>query len=37
MDFIKNLIETIYDMVMNILEGAGVDVSKFPADLLQAR
>ena len=34
MKFITNLLETIYDMVMNILTAAGVDVSNFPADLL---
>ena len=34
MNFITNLIETIYDMVMNILTAAGVDVSNFPADIL---
>ena len=34
MKFITTLLETIYDMVMNILTAAGVDVSNFPADLL---
>ena len=36
MDFIKNILETIYDLVMNILKGAGVDVSGFNADLFPA-
>ena len=35
MQFITNLLETIYDMVMNILTAAGVDVTNFPADLLK--
>ena len=34
MKFITTLLETIYDMVMNILTAAGVDVSNFPADIL---
>lgn len=34
MKFITNLIETIYDLVMNILTASGVDVSNFPADIL---
>ena len=34
MKFITNLIETIYDLVMNILTASGVDVSNVPADIL---
>ena len=34
MKFITELIESIYDLVMNILTAAGVDVSNFPADIL---
>ena len=36
MDAIKNILETIYDLVMNILKAAGVDVSNFNADLFPA-
>ena len=37
MDFFKNILETIYDLVMNILKGAGVDVSNFGPDLFPAK
>lgn len=37
MDFIKNILETIYDLVMSILKGAGVDVSNFNDDLFPAK
>ncbi len=33
MDFIKNILESIYDMVLSILKSAGVDVSAFAPDL----
>ena len=33
MDFIKNILESIYDLVLGILKGAGVDVSAFNPDL----
>lgn len=36
MDFIKKILETVYDLVMNILKGAGVDVSNFGPDLFPA-
>ena len=36
MDFIKNILETIYDLVMSILKSSGVDVLNFPADLFPA-
>lgn len=36
MDFIKNILESIYDLVMNILKSAGVDISNFAADLFPA-
>lgn len=33
---IKKILESIYDLVMNILKAAGVDVSAFAADLFPA-
>lgn len=36
MDFIKNILESIYDMVLSILKAAGVDVSNFNEDLFPA-
>lgn len=36
MDFIKNILESIYDMVLSILKSAGVDVSNFNEDLFPA-
>lgn len=36
MDFIKNILETIYDLVMNILKSSGVDISGFAPDLFPA-
>lgn len=36
MDFIKNILESIYDLVLSILESSGVDVSKFNKDLFPA-
>lgn len=36
MDAIKNILETIYDLVMGILASAGVDVSNFNKDLFPA-
>ncbi len=33
MDFIKNILESIYDMVLSILKSAGVDVSNFAENL----
>lgn len=36
MDFIKNILESIYDMIMSILKASGVDVSNFNDDLFPA-
>ncbi len=36
MDFIKTILESIYDLVMNILKAAGVDTSAFAPDLFPA-
>ncbi len=36
MDFIKNLLESIYDMVLSILKAAGVNVDAFAPDLFPA-
>ncbi len=36
MDFIKDILESIYDLVRKILESAGVDMSKFNEDLFPA-
>lgn len=36
MDFIKSILESIYDLVLSILKSAGVDTSKFNDDLFPA-
>lgn len=36
MDFIKKILESIYDLVLNILKASGVDVSDFNEDLFPA-
>ncbi len=36
MDFIKDILESIYDLVRKILESAGVDMSAFNEDLFPA-
>lgn len=36
METIKKILESIYDLVMNILKSAGVDVTAFAEDLFPA-
>ena len=36
MDFIKSILESIYDLVRSILTSAGVDVSALQEDLFPA-
>ncbi len=36
MDFIKSILESIYDLVRGILATAGVDMSNFNEDLFPA-
>lgn len=36
MNFIKNILESIYDMIMSILKASGVDVTAFNEDLFPA-